>query len=102
MQTLPTVPGLPAAVILHGMYADGGGLSEIYARVQGPAGVYWTAVNRTATTWRFAPELMTLGDYTITLQAYDRAGNSRSYGPFHLTVQEAAHAVYLPLILNRP
>jgi hypothetical protein len=45
---------------------------------------------------------MTLGDYTITLQAYDRAGNSRSYGPFHLTVQEAAHAVYLPLILNRP
>jgi uncharacterized repeat protein (TIGR01451 family) len=101
-QTIPTTPGLPAAVILRGTYADGGGLAEIYARVQGPDGDYWTAVNRTASTWRFAPDLLTVGDYTITLQAYDRAGNARSYGPFHLTVREAGNVVYLPLVLNRP
>ena len=73
---------------------------DIYARVQGPDGDSWIAMKRTSTTWHSAPELSTIGDYTITLQAYDLAGNSRSYGPFHLTVQESRNVVYLPLLTS--
>ena len=86
--------------VLAGTHSDGGGLAEIYARVQGPDGVVWTAVSRDATTWAFVPEELAVGNYTITLQAYDRAGNGRSYGPFALAVVENGHTVYLPVVIN--
>jgi hypothetical protein len=99
-QTTPTGVFLPKT-ILHGTYSDGGGLAEIYARIQGPDGSYWSAVKRTSSTWRFAPELSTSGIYSITLQAYDRAGNSRSYGPFYLIVMEGGNVLYLPFVTSQ-
>jgi len=87
------------ATILRGTYSDGGGLAEIYARIQGPAGDYWTAARRSGDSWRLAPEVALTGDYIITLQAYDRAGNASSYGPFHVTVtEEPENAIYLPFV----
>ena len=99
-QTVTTGAGAPLT-ILRGSHSDGGGLAEIYARVQGPAGNYWTALRRSGDSWHLAPELALLGRYTITLQAYDRAGNVSSYGPFYVTVTgKGSTELYLPLVLE--
>jgi hypothetical protein len=98
-QTTPTGSGVPLAIV-EGTSADGGGMAEIYARLEGPEGVFWTAVQRSADRWRYTPELREPGEYRVTFQAYDRAGNAASYGPFTFAVQEGAYEIFLPAVVS--
>ena len=98
-QTTPTGSGVPLAIV-EGTSADGGGMAEIYARLEGPEGVFWTAVQRSADRWRYTPELREPGEYRVTFQAYDRAGNAASYGPFTFAVQEGAYEIFLPALVR--
>jgi hypothetical protein len=93
-------PGVTAAPVLSGTYSDGGGVGEIYVRVQGTSGtVYWSTAERDATTWRFRPWLTAPGPYIITIEAWDLAGNVSSYGPFGLWVTDMDR-IYLPLVFR--
>jgi hypothetical protein len=97
--TTPTGGEAPA-VVVAGTSADGGGVAEIYARLEGPDGIYWSAVQRSGAAWRFAPELSVEGEYAATLQVVDLAGNSRSYGPFNFAVASDTFEIFLPLVVR--
>jgi hypothetical protein len=101
------VQKLAAIPILSGAYSDSGGFSQLYGQVQGPDGsITWSVAERDATTWRFwLPPVETPGQYKITLEAWDMAGNSRSYGPFSLTVTVNGGGgnsfdLYLPIVMK--
>jgi hypothetical protein len=55
----------------------------------------------TVTTSTFTPGTdLPLGVYTWQVQAFDRAGNSSSAGPFSVTIQAPTVSVFLPLVLK--
>ncbi len=93
LSRLPTV--LPP--VLSGTATDGGGVAGVVVRMVAPSGgIYWTAAPLDGATWQFAPpDVGEVGDYTITLEAWDRAGNVSPAGPYRLSVTFGA---FLPLI----
>jgi hypothetical protein len=73
--------------LLSGEVSDGGGVSGIYAQVEGPHEISdWLVVEWEEDAWQFRPLLPTIGNYSILLEAVDIAGNVRSIGPLLVTV----------------
>ncbi len=73
--------------VLVGTVSDGGGVSEVYVRLDTPEGdSFWHVADRGGSTWSYTPRPKTAGLYTLQVEALDRAGNIRSVGPFDLLV----------------
>jgi hypothetical protein len=73
--------------VLVGTVSDGGGVSEVYVRLDTPGGdSFWHVAERDGSTWSYTPRPETAGLYTLQVEALDRAGNIRSVGPFDLLV----------------
>jgi subtilisin-like proprotein convertase family protein len=80
---IPLVSPSPA---LTGTVTDGGGLEEVYTRVDPPDGAsYRDAVDRADDDWHFTPRLTTSGTHALWLEAYDQAGNVTTSGPYAVT-----------------
>ena len=73
--------------VLVGTVSDGGGVSEVYVRLDTPGGdSFWHVAERDDSTWSYTPRPDTVGLYTLQVEALDRAGNIRSPGPLDLPV----------------
>jgi hypothetical protein len=78
--------------------SDGGGLDDVYVRVEPPDGAsYYDLVDRSGADWSYTPRLAEDGAYTLWLTAYDQVGNTTQMGPYTVLVG-ASNRVYLPLV----
>jgi sugar lactone lactonase YvrE len=99
-QLAMNVPTGETVDILAGSVTDGGGVASLYARIQAADGtVTYQAVTLTGADWRLAAQFATPGLYTVSVEAYDRAGNRATSAAFSITVSgPQTYTVYLPLI----
>jgi subtilisin-like proprotein convertase family protein len=73
--------------VLTGQVSDGGGVDEVYVRVDPPEGTsYRDLVTRDGADWTFTPRADVTGTHTLWLEAYDLAGNVTPMGPFEVMV----------------
>jgi hypothetical protein len=93
-----TSTGAPA---LRGTVRDGGGVRGVYVLVEAPDGAaYWDQAIVEGTSWHYTPRLPVPGDYTLTVEAHDRAGNIGAVGMVNITSSGTLPEtkVYLPVI----
>jgi hypothetical protein len=94
MQQLSPTP------VLTGTVSDGGGLDDVYVRVDPPDGAsYYDLVDRSGADWSYTPRPTEGGTYTLWLAAYDQTGNATQTGPYEVQVS-APSDVYLPLVMR--
>ncbi|HBY98100.1 MAG TPA: hypothetical protein DEP84_29855, partial [Chloroflexi bacterium] len=74
--------------VLAGQVTDGGGVDEVYARVDPPEGTsYRDLVTRDESgDWSYMLRPTEAGVYTLWLEAHDLGGNVTTTGPFEVTV----------------
>lgn len=88
--------GLPLDV-LAGSVSDGGGVEGLYGRIQNPGGqVTYQAIPRVGSSWQLSMRFASPGIYTLSVEAYDRAGNIRASRSFKV-VSSGPYQLYLPL-----
>ncbi|MCD6344770.1 MAG: proprotein convertase P-domain-containing protein, partial [Anaerolineae bacterium] len=91
---------LSPSPVLTGTVSDGGGLDDVYVRVEPPDGAsYYDLVGRSGADWSYTPRLTEDGAHTFWLAAYDQAGNTTQMGPYTVLVG-ASNRMYLPLVLR--
>jgi len=88
---LSSIVGLPVdrspVTVLNGEVSDGGEVVQMYALVRTPDGnMRSNPVFRNGDSRWYELPADTGGDYTVWLNATDRAGNSTTAGPFQITV----------------
>jgi hypothetical protein len=72
---------------LTGDSEDGGGIGEVYVRMEDEGGNFdWQTAVISGTQWSFTPQLTAAGLYTLTVEGYDLAGNAGVNGPYSLNV----------------
>lgn len=80
-----------APPVLAGEWKDGGGLDEVYVRMEDEAGSFsWQSAVISGTEWSFTPQLSAPGHYTLTVEGYDLAGNAGVTGSYPLHVLASA------------
>jgi hypothetical protein len=73
--------------VLTGDSEDGGGIGEVYVRMEDEGGNFdWQTAVISGTQWSFTPQLTAAGLYTLTVEGYDLAGNAGVNGPYSLNV----------------
>ncbi len=81
-----TVLGLPTE-ILAGTISDGYAVDRLEARLTLPGGAAEALVlTESGGAWSFTREFHVAGEYSLSLDAWDIAGNQRHLGPFLFTV----------------
>ncbi len=81
-----TVLGLPTE-ILAGTISDGYAVDRLEAKLTLPGGAAEALVlTESGGLWSFTREFDTVGEYSLSLDAWDVAGNRRHLGPFLFTV----------------
>ncbi len=82
--------------ILSGTAGDGSGQVEIVVRLTSPTvGTQRSVVQVQNNQWSYFPDLNFAGDYTISLAAWDAAGNLTSLGTWSLQVTDG-YNLWLP------
>jgi uncharacterized repeat protein (TIGR01451 family) len=77
--------------ILTGDSQDGGGLGEVYVRMEAESGDFsWQTAVISGTEWHFTPQLTSAGQFTLTVEGYDLAGNAGVTGSYPLNVIASA------------
>jgi hypothetical protein len=91
----------PAAPVISGTVSDGGGLDRVTVRLEAPNGaVTYQDADVNGDTWQFAPELGQGGDHTLTVEAYDLAGNGGA-AAHELEVIGGESLIYIPMIVKQ-
>lgn len=77
--------------VLAGTATDGGGVSQVLARVFAPDGsTYAESAALNGSDWTWTPQAALIaGVYQVRVEAIDRVGNVRGAGPFVITVSSA-------------
>ncbi len=88
-----TVTGMIRVPVLAGTATDGGGIDELYVRVDPPAAAsYRGLADRADDLWSFTLLPAESGVHKLWVEAHDLAGNLTSDGPYEVTVEESAVA----------
>ncbi len=93
VQLTDEVLKLSSTPVLTGTVSDGGGLASLEVVVTPEVGsVFTETVSPAGTSWQYVMSDSTLGNFSLEVIATDLAGNSRSAGPFAVTVASAPMA----------
>jgi uncharacterized repeat protein (TIGR01451 family) len=77
--------------VLTGEAQDGGGLGDVTVRMEDEEGEFsWQTAVISGTEWSFTPQLTAPGQYTLTVEGYDLAGNAGATGSYPLHVIASA------------
>jgi uncharacterized repeat protein (TIGR01451 family) len=83
---------LVGPAVLSGDSQDGGGMGEVYVRMENEAGEFaWQTAVISGTEWSFTPQLTAAGLFTLTVEGYDLAGNAGVNGSYLLNVIASAN-----------
>ncbi|MFZ6027824.1 MAG: LamG-like jellyroll fold domain-containing protein [Chloroflexota bacterium] len=97
-QLLAEVPTNTQHDLLSGNVSDGSGVGSLYLRIQPPAGpATYRAITLSGNRWTASASFSQPGLYTLSVEAYDLAGNYRASQAFNVLVT-GPHQVYLPAI----
>jgi hypothetical protein len=88
LETLSLAQIAAGTPMLAGSVSDGGGVQSVTANILPTEGDTFQqqALNVEQATWSYTPAGLAAGSYFITIEAQDLAGNSRTYGPYDLTI----------------
>jgi len=91
-----------ATTIVSGTVSDGSPVTRVFVHIQLPDGtIYRKTAARDGDRWWFDLQPLFEGQYTMWVNASDKAGNTTTVGPFDVKVQAPLmHTVYLPLVLG--
>ncbi len=79
--------GLSPTLVLAGQVSDGGGVDEVYVRVDPPeATSHRDLATRGGGDWAYVLRPNSGGTYTLWLEAHDLAGNVTQAGPFEVEI----------------
>ena len=82
------VLGVPTTAFA-GEVRDGYGVDRVDVRMIHPDDhATWHTAARSGADWDYTTTFTTAGEYILSVEGWDRAGNLRQEGPFHLTVYE--------------
>jgi hypothetical protein len=85
---------------LRGTVTDGGGVAELYVRIDQPGvASRWERLSLSGNSWSYRPSLSAAVAYTLTVEARDRAGNRSASAAY--TNGATRVNVYVPMIANR-